>query len=319
MEPVLDTASLEYKRAFEAYMRKGLPIGLSLKEERTTTHYIWRTRGDGKVRDSHAANNGKIFAWDNPPSTGHPGEDYGCRCIAEPYTPEFPENIQHTLSIGNNSGNRWENVDFVKHFYFGGGRSVTLSEIGHLHEVANYWAHHASFAQSYSEIDRLRSYFTTGTGALDRWTRQIIGKAISEPDGSFTEKFDNVYALAPIEFSHGDARIKGDFSGSVRRNNGAMFIKGISNIKFEDRFTDPIDLRDISAATREGILQLWRLVERTAVYFNFMDASNLQPIDIDKDDVSTLFFLLSEIGGTGYTITGNWKSHLEANIIVTKE
>jgi len=50
-----------------------------------TTHYIWRTRGDNKVRASHAANNGKIFAWDNPPPTGHPGEDYGCRCTAEPY------------------------------------------------------------------------------------------------------------------------------------------------------------------------------------------------------------------------------------------
>ena len=50
-----------------------------------TTHYIWRTRGDGKVRASHAVNNGRIFSWDNPPETGHPGEDYGCRCTAEPY------------------------------------------------------------------------------------------------------------------------------------------------------------------------------------------------------------------------------------------
>ena len=29
-------------------------------------------------------NNSKVFAWDNPPPTGHPGEDYGCRCRAEP-------------------------------------------------------------------------------------------------------------------------------------------------------------------------------------------------------------------------------------------
>ena len=55
-------------------------------ERHTTARYIWRTRGDGKVRPEHAANNGKIFSWDNPPSTGHPGEAYGCRCWAEAYS-----------------------------------------------------------------------------------------------------------------------------------------------------------------------------------------------------------------------------------------
>jgi SPP1 gp7 family putative phage head morphogenesis protein len=56
------------------------------KAQGTSTHYIWRTRGDGKVRAAHAANNGRIFSWDHSPTTGHPGEDYNCRCVAEPYT-----------------------------------------------------------------------------------------------------------------------------------------------------------------------------------------------------------------------------------------
>ena len=103
----MDTKSLAYKKAFNAYMRFGTPIAFSLEQDalqtkrqgrkapkRTTTHYIWRTAGDGKVRSSHAANNGKIFAWDDPPPTGHPGEDYGCRCTAEPYT---PENVNQTV------------------------------------------------------------------------------------------------------------------------------------------------------------------------------------------------------------------------------
>lgn len=46
--------------------------------------YVWRTRGDAKVRAGHAANDGKIFEWRNPPATGHPGEDFNCRCWAEP-------------------------------------------------------------------------------------------------------------------------------------------------------------------------------------------------------------------------------------------
>jgi len=50
-------------------------------------HYIWRTRRDSHVRPSHAANDGRVFEWNDPPATGDPGEDYGCRCTAEPYSP----------------------------------------------------------------------------------------------------------------------------------------------------------------------------------------------------------------------------------------
>lgn len=54
------------------------------------TKYIWRTVGDERVRDNHRSKDGQIFSWDNPPAdTGHPGEDYQCRCIAEPYLEEF--------------------------------------------------------------------------------------------------------------------------------------------------------------------------------------------------------------------------------------
>lgn len=63
--------------------------------------YRWRTVGDNAVRESHKERNGKVYAW-NPEDVGktledgtvmldaeandigHPGEDYQCRCIAEP-------------------------------------------------------------------------------------------------------------------------------------------------------------------------------------------------------------------------------------------
>ena len=51
--------------------------------------YIWNTVGDERVRETHADNEGQTFTWDNPPvETGHPGEDYQCRCWAEPILPE---------------------------------------------------------------------------------------------------------------------------------------------------------------------------------------------------------------------------------------
>lgn len=47
--------------------------------------YEWSTSGDERVRETHAAHEGKIFRWDSPPAdTGHPGEDVNCRCVAIP-------------------------------------------------------------------------------------------------------------------------------------------------------------------------------------------------------------------------------------------
>lgn len=46
--------------------------------------YEWVTSNDERVRDEHAALNGMIFSWDNPPSEGNPGDAVNCRCIASP-------------------------------------------------------------------------------------------------------------------------------------------------------------------------------------------------------------------------------------------
>jgi SPP1 gp7 family putative phage head morphogenesis protein len=47
--------------------------------------YIWDTAADERVRPEHAALHGQIMSWDDPPSFGHPGMDWGCRCVALPY------------------------------------------------------------------------------------------------------------------------------------------------------------------------------------------------------------------------------------------
>ncbi len=51
--------------------------------------YIWRANIDSKVRLAHAANDGKIFDKNNPPSTGNPGDQYNCRCTADYYIPNW--------------------------------------------------------------------------------------------------------------------------------------------------------------------------------------------------------------------------------------
>ncbi len=54
--------------------------------------YIWRTAGDSDVRKSHRAMNGKLVAWNDPPTldglTGHAGALPNCRCYPEPIVPE---------------------------------------------------------------------------------------------------------------------------------------------------------------------------------------------------------------------------------------
>jgi SPP1 gp7 family putative phage head morphogenesis protein len=62
-------------------------MNAAFNEERQTSvgisHYEWQTAGDERVRPTHADNEGKIFAWDDPPEeTGHPGHDVNCRCVA---------------------------------------------------------------------------------------------------------------------------------------------------------------------------------------------------------------------------------------------
>lgn len=56
------------------------------------THYIWRTAGDGDVRESHAEMDGEVVAYDNPPTldgmTGNAGEFPNCRCYAEVILPD---------------------------------------------------------------------------------------------------------------------------------------------------------------------------------------------------------------------------------------
>lgn len=46
--------------------------------------YRWETAGDERVRPTHRANDGKIFSWDSPPATGHPGYEINCRCVGVP-------------------------------------------------------------------------------------------------------------------------------------------------------------------------------------------------------------------------------------------
>lgn len=204
-----------------------------------TTHYIWRTRGDNKVRASHAANNGKLFSWDSPPPTGHPGEDYGCRCTAEPYARGKSELAYQTLISGmQDSPNKWGNVAFSRHFYLGEGAAVTLGETGNFKGIVDFYFYRLG---KYNDVNA-----------------QIIEEARKHPAGSFEYPFRNSYAFSPYLFVLGDATVSGKFRGFVQRQDEMLSISGTVEYVFEDIFTDPsgerqevIGTSDPAAATQE--------------------------------------------------------------------
>ena len=52
------------------------------------TEFYWRTQGDAKVRESHAALADTRHRYDDPPDEGLPGTPVNCRCWAESVIPD---------------------------------------------------------------------------------------------------------------------------------------------------------------------------------------------------------------------------------------
>ncbi len=264
-----------YQQAFRNYLRYGTPIHLSLKASgHPTTHYIWHTRGDDKVRPSHAANNGKIFAWDNPPATGNPGEEYGCRCWAEPYygiidtiIDDVSTKITELLAYFRNillHVNIWKNRHFVAYFYVGGGRAVTLEEIGHLTRIRNYYETHY----------------------LQRFKNQLQQRAVHLPDGKFTDDFKHSYDFGAVSYPHGGSTIAGKFTGKIETlPSGKRVYSGNVSVAFSDVFTDPIRVIDHVMLEIPTVGQPYEWIA-----------------------------LLAEVGGAKYDIRGNWETTVSGEI-----
>lgn len=57
-------------------MQRQVSVGVS--------RYKWMSSHDERVRASHRALDGEVFAWNDPPPEGHPGYPVQCRCSAIP-------------------------------------------------------------------------------------------------------------------------------------------------------------------------------------------------------------------------------------------
>ena len=230
-----------YRTAFVKYLRKGTPVHLSLKQAGITDQYVWRTERDARVRRSHRMNDGRVFSWDDEPATGHPGEDYNCRCEAVPYIAGETEFGFHEFTTGlASSYDRWTNRDFVQHYYNGAGRPVNLLEIGHLREIVEQYA-----------------YGDGAEGAFRRLADQIADEARVAGTGSLGYEFSSSYDFGGVAFSHGDGVVRGALVGLVE-DRGAMFrISGETAFEFSDVFADPLDVGIEAGGTPYPITGSW--------------------------------------------------------------
>lgn len=212
------------------------------------------------MRPTHRANDGRVFTWDDPPDTGHPGEDYNCRCAADPYIPGDTEFAFHEFTSDFPSGPvRWGNREFVWHYYFGDGRAVTLEEIGHLREIAEQYA-----------------YADGAQGSFRRLSGQISDAARENGAGELYVPFNNTYQFGDVAFSHGRGTVSGSFLGSVEYHDDMLRITGESSFEFSDDFADPLDMSFEPGGTPYHISGRWHANfsaevtrdRRSSIYFD---------------------------------------------------
>jgi len=237
------------------------------------------TRGDDKVRPSHAANDGLIFSWDDPPPTGHPGGDYGCRCTAEPYYAQFAEHVTINVTGVTDTGAPWTSRDFVRHYYRDRGRGVTVRETGHLSEI----------------VER---YINTVRRSLQD---NIARKARENPGGDFADDFRNTYDMTGIVFSVGDTTIGGEFEGQSSEASGVLSFSGEFSFYLTDRFEDPLDIGVEAIDLGETFFEN---VERPLEDY-LRGQVGLPPSGPPRPGIHT---------GEPYDIFDNWSGHFEGQI-----
>lgn len=185
--------------------------------------YIWRTVKDDRVRPEHAAREGQIFSWTDPPDDGHPGEAFGCRCWAEPVEQTAEGLTQEVISPVNDASRKWTTIDFAKHFAFGRGRTVTLSEIGYLGDIIS-----AARQIMFEDLEE-----------------QIADRMRQIKSGPLAYRTENSYDFTGVHWVLGRGTIKTQTVGEVKQSGNILTIEATVAYSYSDEITDPIDLRQI--------------------------------------------------------------------------
>ncbi len=183
--------------------------------------YIWRTVEDEKVRSSHAELNRTVRSWGDSPD---PGEEYNCRCWAEPVKSEAEGLKQEVTSVVKDASQKWDTLEFGLHFINGNGREVTLSEIGHLGGI----------------IDKAREIMFKNV------EDQVAEKMRQIESGSLIYTTENSYdQLNEVHWVLGGGTIQTKTVGVVKQDGNVLTLEGWVEYLYFDEVTDPINIREL--------------------------------------------------------------------------
>lgn len=303
----MDYSSKEYREAFVRYLHCGEPIHLFskstianhliLKQLGHSSHYIWRTKYDEKVRSSHVLRNGKVFSWEHDNHNDHPGADFYCRCWAEPLGDDVYIR-QFAVSSVSDITPQWQWYDFVIHYYFGQGRPLTLLDVGMLADVVRL-AHTPSKNQVGERIEK-----------------ELLRGVNENREGSLSNTFSRGYNFFEVAFVLRVSEVYGSYAVEVENNSRYLALRGIVEYNFRDFFQDPIDLFEgITMLPDDIVLFINKLADAKAWDKEQLRFVYEEMVKIAPQDIPSWIHKIAGLGGIPYSITGSWKTKITGSVL----
>ena len=205
-------------------------------------YYIWRTKKDEKVRGKHAEREGKIFNKHIPPEGGNPGEDYNCRCWAEPYKPEKITDKQQLVDLSGLDmfkEQKAKNTKSIKQ-YAENDKSGVMSDA--VNYNPNYISDEELYQRMWNNIKEYEGYenfpyldtkgnITIGAGAnVNNWN--VFKNLNVTVDGVLATEAQKRAAYQKLRQKSNEKDAKGNY---VNRNKNAKAFKNETNLRLSDQ------------------------------------------------------------------------------------
>lgn len=245
--------------------------------------YIWRTAGDDRVRGSHAVLNGTVRDLSDSPD---PGEEFNCRCWAEPVNCDKEFVTQNVISDINDDEYRWTWADYLAYFYAGEGESITLPMMGWLGPIIK----------------------ESKTLVFIPAQEQVIDLARRIEQGELHYTTTKSYDFGKTSYPIGNATVSTETTGTVFINGKCLVVDAEVVYTFFDDFTDPLSIRQ----RYEWVQNVLYPLLRSVAPFIPEDMPEILKFHFERGDIT-------EGGGTPYQIHGSWKTKLSAVVKKTDQ
>lgn len=150
---------------------------------------------------------------------------------------------------------KWKWCDFLSHYWKGQGKYVTLENIGLLNDVIDW----------------------SNRKVLPKVKEQVVHLVRRSLESEIIYRTENHYDFKEVSYPFGEAVVRTETKGKIKREGNKLIIDAETTFKFEDEFTDISDIREI-----------------------WLETSSTDYEEFEK-------YKWSEFKGKAYMIRGQWK------------